>query len=91
MNDGVVGKVEGEAMLLVSDLDDTMVGDDNATAAFKAFWEEDASLRGSILAYNTGRALDKFLSLWGEKRWCMALPDVLISSVRIVWLQSVCH
>ena len=31
--------------------------------------------------YNTGRALDKWLSLWKEKSWCLAAPDFLITSV----------
>lgn len=73
--------VRGEAIMLVSDLDDTMIGDDEAAQAFKAFWERDARLRGSVLVYNTGRALDKWLSLWKEKSWCLAAPDILISSV----------
>lgn len=67
--------------MLVSDLDDTMFGDDQASKAFKDFWERDARLRGSILVYNTGRALDKWLSLWKEKSWCLAAPDHLITSV----------
>ena len=67
--------------MLVSDLDDTMFGDDEASKAFKDFWERDARLRGCSLVYNTGRALDKWLSLWREKSWCLAAPDYLITSV----------
>jgi hypothetical protein len=42
-------------VMLVSDLDGTMVGDDDATAAFKAWWENEGLLRGGMLVYNTGR------------------------------------
>lgn len=31
--------VDGEPVLVVSDLDDTMIGDDEATAVFKRFWD----------------------------------------------------
>jgi hypothetical protein len=41
--------------MLVSDLDGTMVGDDDATAAFKGWWENEGLLRGGMLVYNTGR------------------------------------
>lgn len=44
---------------LSADLDDTMLGDDGGTAAFKRFWQQEAVPRGSRLVYNTGRALDK--------------------------------
>ena len=78
---GRMHQIQGEAFMLVSDLDDTMFGDDEASKTFKDFWERDARLRGSSLVYNTGRALDKWLSLWKEKSWCLAAPDHLITSV----------
>lgn len=78
---GQLHQIRGEAFMLVSDLDDTMFGDDQSSKAFKEFWERDARLRGSTLVYNTGRALDKWLSLWKEKSWCLAAPDFLITSV----------
>ena len=78
---GEMHQIRGQAFMLVSDLDDTMFGDDQASKDFKDFWERDARLRGSSLVYNTGRALDKWLSLWREKQWCLAAPDYLITSV----------
>eukprot|EP00775_Hariotina_reticulata_P009256 gene9256-9422_t len=43
------------AVMIVSDLDGTMIGDDAATAAFKDWWENEGVLRGGLLVYNTGR------------------------------------
>ena len=78
---GELQKSAGEAVLLVSDLDDTMIGDDAATAAFRDYWEREALPRGSLLVYNTGRAVDKFQELCQQKQHCLAMPDVLISAV----------
>eukprot|EP00955_Chlamydomonas_euryale_P073756 361839-Chlamydomonas_euryale.AAC.1 len=44
-----------------------MVGDDQATAAFRDFWLTTAVPRGGVLVYNTGRALPSFLELLEEK------------------------
>lgn len=81
LEQGKMYTIRDEPFMLVSDLDETMFGDDEASRAFKGFWERDARLRGSCLVYNTGRALDKWLSLWREKSWCLAAPDHLITSV----------
>eukprot|EP00798_Chlamydomonas_sp_ICE-L_P016678 gene16678-22937_t len=89
---GLVKKVEGKPVMVVSDLDGTMVGDDSATAEFKTFWEDTAMQRGGMLVYNTGRALDSFLVLMNEKRHCMAHPDALISAVGTKWdIEVVCE
>ena len=69
----------------VSDLDGTMVGDDEAadgaTQDFCNYWEDTAALAGSVLVYNTGRSLGQFVSLLQEKRGALPLPDVLITAV----------
>lgn len=58
-----------------------MIGDDTATADFRDYWESEALTRGSLLVYNTGRAVDKFQELCQQKQHCLAMPDVLMSSV----------
>eukprot|EP00878_Enallax_costatus_P014266 GHUV01014922.1.p1 GENE.GHUV01014922.1~~GHUV01014922.1.p1 ORF type:complete len:413 (+),score=120.28 GHUV01014922.1:330-1568(+) len=68
-------------VMIVSDLDGTMIGNDAATAAFRDWWENEALLRGGLLVYNTGRALDSFKKLLQDKSHCLAHPDVLISAV----------
>ena len=69
-------------IMIVSDLDGTMVGDDAATAAFTAAWtEEGAFPPGSALVYSTGRSLESFAALIAEKRGVMAVPDALICAV----------
>jgi len=78
---GQLAAVPGRPLMLVSDLDGTMVGDDAATARFRDFWVEEAVTRGSLLVYNTGRSLDSFGALQREKAHCLAQPDVLISAV----------
>ncbi|EFJ45705.1 hypothetical protein VOLCADRAFT_93844 [Volvox carteri f. nagariensis] len=78
---GNLRKVGGRPVLVVSDLDGTMVGDDSATAAFKSWWEDAGVLRGGVLVYNTGRSLDSFLELLRSKSSVMATPDALILAV----------
>lgn len=81
LRNGEIHVVNGPPVMIVSDLDGTMVGDDSSTAAFKTYWEDVAVLRGGVLVYNTGRSLDSFLSLMREKSSCLAHPDILISAV----------
>ncbi|DBB07742.1 TPA: hypothetical protein ACH3X3_009162 [Trebouxia sp. C0006] len=72
-------------IMLVSDLDGTMVGNgheaDAMTHNFKQYWEDNAALRNSVLVYNTGRSLGQFTSLYQEKAGALALPNVLITAV----------
>lgn len=53
--DGLLAQPERPPVLLVSDLDDTMIGDDAATAAFTRWWQEEAVPAGGRLVFNTGR------------------------------------
>lgn len=43
--------------------DDTLIGEDEATAAFKRWWEQEGVPAGGRLVYNTGRARDLFEQL----------------------------
>lgn len=81
LRDGQLAEASLPAVLVCSDLDDTMIGDDAATAAFSSWWHEEAVPAGGRLVYNTGRALDLFERLLAEKGHCMAEPDMLISSI----------
>ena len=81
LRDGQLKPAVAPPVLVVSDLDDTMIGDDAGTAAFSQWWCEEAVPAGGRLVYNTGRALDLFESLLQEKGQVMAEPDMLISSL----------
>ena len=78
----VAPRASADPIMIVSDLDGTMVGDDAATAAFTAAWtEEGAFPPGSTLVYSTGRSLESFAALIAEKKGVMAVPDALICAV----------
>ena len=68
-------------VLLVSDLDGTMVGNDEYTHEFRKFWESDARHKDSKLVYSTGRSFESFLGLITSKRDILIEPDGLICAV----------
>lgn len=72
-------------VMLVSDLDGTLVGEgadaDAMTASFCSYWEETAALCGSVLVYNTGRSLGQFKGLLEYKQGKLPVPDVIITAV----------
>lgn len=78
-------------VMLVSDIDGTMIGTgDDAYASsqrFTHYWENNPSLVGSVLVYNTGRSLGQFVELLKTCDGQVAVPDVLITAVGTkVWL-----
>ncbi|GAX82353.1 hypothetical protein CEUSTIGMA_g9782.t1 [Chlamydomonas eustigma] len=75
---GAIQTVSGPAIMVVSDLDGTMVGDDVATAAFREVW---VSTGAVSLVYNTGRSLQSFEQLLKDKAHCMATPDAVGTKV----------
>lgn len=74
-------------IMLVSDIDGTMIGDMSSPDAFTSshrfaeYWENSASLAGSLLVYNTGRSLGQFVDLMKKCDGKVAIPDVVITAV----------
>jgi sucrose-6F-phosphate phosphohydrolase len=85
MEFGQLHPVTSPPVLVVTDLDDTLIGssshDDEATLKFTQWWQSYGVPAGGRLVYNTGRALNLFHQLLEEKAHCMPEPDLLISSV----------
>lgn len=75
---------EGAPILVVSDLDHTMVGheqdpDDGFLRAFKALWLGSYAFRGSQLVYSTGRNKSDALAIAREKQ--LLRPAFLVCAV----------
>ncbi|XP_026192399.1 sucrose-phosphatase 2 [Cyclospora cayetanensis] len=66
-------------VLIVTDLDGTLIGHDEYLASFKKHWTLHHFWRGSKLVYNTGRNLKDFLNAVGEHR--LPKPDFAILGV----------
>ncbi|CAD7701686.1 unnamed protein product, partial [Ostreobium quekettii] len=84
-----------DPIMLVSDLDGTMVDDgsteaDSAMAEFCEYWENVAALCGSKLVYNTGRSLGQFIGLLNVKQGALAMPDVVITAVGTKVMYALC-
>ena len=67
--------------MLCSDLDGTMVGDDEGTRMFSQYWQDRSADGKSCLVYSTGRTLDQYLQLKQEKQDLLQTPDYLICAV----------
>ena len=85
------GLVTQPGILIVSDLDGTMVGDDDATRRFAAWWLQEAIPRGSVLVYSSGRHLELFQTLLEEKRGTLLPPDLYIGSVGTALYRAAGH
>lgn len=68
-----------ETILLATDLDGTLVGDDGATKKLNAIVEELRAAKGLKFAYVTGRSPELFRDLQKEKS--LLMPDALITAV----------
>lgn len=72
-------------MMLVSDIDGTLVGHEahgvDSTARFGKYWEDRAALTGSFLVYNTGRSLGQVVGLLEHMKGVLPIPDAIISAV----------
>lgn len=72
-------------MMLVSDIDGTLVGHDpdtvGSTERFGRYWEDRAALTGSFLVYNTGRSLGQVIGLLQHLQGILPVPDAIITAV----------
>lgn len=68
-----------EKVLVVTDLDGTLVGDDKAQEEFFDTWQRQLAMRESLLVFNTGRSLDSVKALMREKN--LLTPTAVIGSV----------
>lgn len=86
-------------VMLCSDVDGTFVSDnhgdpfaDRRVADFRAYWEDTASLGGSVLVLNTGRSKGALMSLLQDKEAVVAVPDVIITAVGTkIWHRRSTH
>ncbi|CAG9334481.1 unnamed protein product [Blepharisma stoltei] len=71
-------------VLLISDLDNTLIGNYQPTiealARFNDYWIQSHYFTGSKLVYNTGRSLEEFLALY-EEGYQILDPDLLVTAV----------
>lgn len=75
---------ESEPIMLISDLDNTLVGSHQDTKdahrRFNEYWIQKHYFGSSILVYNTGRSLEEYLELFTQGHKLLD-PDMLITAV----------
>lgn len=81
------GSQLSKPLLLVSDLDDTLLGHgttahDSSSATFKTVWERSRALGIPCkLAINTGRTLPLFEEAWHQRQHLLPQPDIIVAGV----------
>jgi len=77
-----------QSVLIVTDLDGTLLGDPKKTSQFFRVWEDEYKANQSALVYNTGRPLDSALGL--IQRGELRRPTALICSegTQIFWIRE---
>ena len=68
------------AVLLISDIDGTMIGDEQALLNFNKIWLNVLKPKGSVLVYNTSRSLDSFRRLKITAKSPILIPDIFIGN-----------
>eukprot|EP00960_Hanusia_phi_P056619 763327-Hanusia_phi.AAC.8 len=63
---------------LISDLDDTLVGDEDSLSSFNSVWNSSCRSSGGKLVFNTGRSFKDYLAL--KKKWTITAPDYFIGA-----------
>jgi sucrose-6F-phosphate phosphohydrolase len=75
----VLKEVTVAKFLLVTDLDNTLVGDDNALEKLNQRLDQHRQANGTVIVYSTGRSLTSYQGLKAERQ--LLEPDALITSV----------
>jgi hydroxymethylpyrimidine pyrophosphatase-like HAD family hydrolase len=65
-----------DAVLVLSDIDGTMIGNDEAIPKFNELWSRQAA--GSVLCYNTSRPLESFIRLKTTQNSPILVPRLLV-------------
>eukprot|EP00923_Selenidium_pygospionis_P031648 GHVN01056011.1.p1 GENE.GHVN01056011.1~~GHVN01056011.1.p1 ORF type:complete len:530 (+),score=72.30 GHVN01056011.1:71-1660(+) len=77
--DGRPTHVKGNRVVLVTDLDGTLVGHDDHLKEFNTYWLREHAWRGSVLVYSTGRNLKDMLTVAHDRD--LLKPDYAVCGV----------